>query len=71
MSPRSRPLQDMREIGHLRERNAALKESLADALTLYLTPSSTASQWAAWAEISRGLIQPDYPDDSQTIGDTP
>lgn len=59
------------ECDHLRDRNAALKACLADAITLYQSPSATTSSWAAWAERARGLIQPHELDYPQTIGDTP
>lgn len=70
MSPRSRQSETLREIEQLRNRNAALKECLADALSLYHSRAATVSSWARWAQIARGLIRP-HDSTTQTTGDTP
>lgn len=57
------------EQGNLHERNAKLKEALADALTLFESCDATASQWAAWDLRTRQLLKPDQP--HPTNGDTP
>lgn len=47
-----------RELTLLRERNAALKEALADALAMLFESDFTARDWAAWANAARTLIAP-------------